>query len=98
VILAELSYKSYPPSQLDTTGQPLVTEPIDIPVFPYSWYLVKALAAMIATYEGDARASQWMSDADSMMATLRQSALPLRSMMTTIPLAASRFGPTFKGD
>jgi hypothetical protein len=87
-----LRYKRLPPEPL------AADEPSDIPVFPYHNYLVQAVYVFALEHERDARAQAEAASRDTLLATIRRGAAPLRSQRADIPLDPVVFGRPFRGD
>jgi hypothetical protein len=90
-VQALLRYKRLPPEPLPSD------EPNDIPVFPYHNYLVQAVFVFALEHERDARAQQEAQNRDTLMASIRRGAAPLRSQRGDIPLDPQVFRSPWRG-
>lgn len=91
MVQALLRYR-YLPAEPDPS-----VEPDDIPVFPYHNYLVQAVFVFALEHERDPRAQQEAQNRDTLLATIRRGASPIRSQRADIPLDPTVFRTPYRG-
>jgi len=91
IVSALLRYRRLPPEPAPPA------EPSDIPVFPYHNYLVQAVYVFALEHERDARAQQEAANRDTLLASIRRGAAPLRAQRSDIPLDPAVFRSPWRG-